>query len=161
MAQLAHRPPPFSASNSRRTSSSETSANQPYAAATAASNASCASTGHCGRDALVRIRDAAFRPRERPRLCRRRAAGRRPRHRGLRVALRRFRRMLFQFEAPARADGRTTLAGRVMHGVETGGYWDQALPCPHITRSGQLQHAPVFQCGSRWLRWTFVRNRAT
>ena len=126
MAQLAHRPPPFSASNSRRTSSSETSADQPYAAATAASNASCASTGHCGRDALVRIRDAAFRPRERRRSCRRRAAGRRPRHRGLRVALRRFGRMLFQFEAPARADGRTTLAGRDMHGVETGGYWDQA-----------------------------------
>ena len=46
--------------------------------------------------------------------------------RRLRVALRRFGRMLFQFEAPARADGRTTLAGRVMHGVETGGYWDQA-----------------------------------
>ena len=37
----------------------------------------------------------------------------------------------------------------------------QALPCTHIIRSGQLQHAPVFQCGSRWLRWTFVRNRAT
>ena len=36
-----------------------------------------------------------------------------------------------------------------------------ALPCTHIIRSGQLQHAPVFQCGSRWLRWTFVRNRAT
>ena len=35
------------------------------------------------------------------------------------------------------------------------------LPCTHIIRSGQLQHAPVFQCGSRWLRWTFVRNRAT
>ena len=37
----------------------------------------------------------------------------------------------------------------------------QALPCTHIIRSGQLQHAPVVQCGSRWLRWTFVRNRAT
>ena len=36
-----------------------------------------------------------------------------------------------------------------------------ALPCTHIIRSGQLQHAPVVQCGSRWLRWTFVRNRAT
>ena len=37
----------------------------------------------------------------------------------------------------------------------------QGLPCTHIIRSGQLQHAPVVQCGSRWLRWTFVRNRAT
>ena len=37
----------------------------------------------------------------------------------------------------------------------------QALPCTHIIRSGQLQHAPAVQCGSRWLRWTFVRNRAT
>ena len=36
-----------------------------------------------------------------------------------------------------------------------------ALPCTHIIRSGQLQHAPAVQCGSRWLRWTFVRNRAT
>ena len=36
-----------------------------------------------------------------------------------------------------------------------------ALPCTHIIRSGQLQRAPVFRCGSRWLRWTFVRNRAT
>ena len=35
------------------------------------------------------------------------------------------------------------------------------LPCTHIIRSGQLQHAPAVQCGSRWLRWTFVRNRAT
>ena len=42
-------PPPFSASNSRRTSSSEMSADQPYAAATAASRASCASASHCGR----------------------------------------------------------------------------------------------------------------
>ena len=48
-SQLAHRPPPFSASNSRRTSSSEMSADQPYAAATAASRASCASASHCGR----------------------------------------------------------------------------------------------------------------
>ena len=38
---------------------------------------------------------------------------------------------------------------------------DLALPCTHIIRSGQLQHAPAVQCGSRWLRWTFVRNRAT
>ena len=36
-----------------------------------------------------------------------------------------------------------------------------ALPCTHIIRSEQLQHAPAVQCGSRWLRWTFVRNRAT
>ena len=40
-------------------------------------------------------------------------------------------------------------------------YAPLALPCTHIIRSGQLQHAPVVQCGSRWLRWTFVRNRAT
>ena len=38
---------------------------------------------------------------------------------------------------------------------------DLALPCTHIIRSAQLQHAPAVQCGSRWLRWTFVRNRAT
>ena len=38
---------------------------------------------------------------------------------------------------------------------------DLALPCTHIIRSGQLQHAPAVQCGSQWLRWTFVRNRAT
>ena len=37
------------ASNSRRASSSEMSADQPYAAATAASRASCASASHCGR----------------------------------------------------------------------------------------------------------------
>ena len=42
-SQLPHRRPPFSASNSRRPSSSEMSADQPYAAATAASRASCAS----------------------------------------------------------------------------------------------------------------------
>ena len=37
--ELAHRPPQLSASNSRRTSSSEMSADQPYVAATAASRA--------------------------------------------------------------------------------------------------------------------------
>ena len=41
--------PPFSASNSRRTSSSDMSADQPYAAATVASRASCASASHFGR----------------------------------------------------------------------------------------------------------------
>ena len=35
-------------------------------------------------------------------------------------------------------------------------------PCPVPTiRSGQFQHAPSGQCGSRWWRWRFVRNRAT
>ena len=48
-SQLAHRPPLFSASNLRRTSSLEMSADQPYAAATAASRAACASASHCGR----------------------------------------------------------------------------------------------------------------
>ena len=47
-SQLAHRPPPFSASKSRRTSSCTMSADQPYAAATAASRASGASASHCG-----------------------------------------------------------------------------------------------------------------
>ena len=46
---VAHFPPPFSASNSRRTSSSAMSADQPYAAATAASRAACESTSHRGR----------------------------------------------------------------------------------------------------------------
>ena len=43
----------------------------------------------------------------------------------------------------------------------TGVFAKLGLPCTHIIRSGQLQHAPAVQCGSRWLRWTFVRNRAT
>ena len=47
--KTASQQPPLSASNSRRTSSSEMSAGQPYAAATAASRASCASASHCGR----------------------------------------------------------------------------------------------------------------
>ncbi len=44
-----HRSPRLSASNSRRASSSQMSDDQPYAAATAASRATCASASHCGR----------------------------------------------------------------------------------------------------------------
>ena len=54
---VAYGPPPLSASNSRRTSSSEMSADQPYAAATAASRALCASTSHCGRASERRPQD--------------------------------------------------------------------------------------------------------
>ena len=47
--RLVQRSPPLSASNLRKASSSEMAADQPYAAATAASRASCASASHCGR----------------------------------------------------------------------------------------------------------------
>jgi len=48
-ATPSHDAPALSASSSRRTPSSEMSAGQPYAAATAASGIACASASHCGQ----------------------------------------------------------------------------------------------------------------
>ena len=59
-APLAHCPPWFKASSSRRASSAEMSADHSYASATAASRAAYASTSHWGRACQRALRNASY-----------------------------------------------------------------------------------------------------
>ena len=95
-------------------------------------------------------------------------AGRASSSASMAVAAACFRAKLADQPSPAGERTARVLAGYRRTATDRGrgqarpfGVSDLALPCTHIIRSGQLQHAPAVQCGSRWLRWTFVRNRAT
>ena len=123
--------PCVSASNSRRTSSSEMSADQPYAAATAASRASCASASHWRPD-VVEVRQRALLERFRRVLV----AGNRP----LRIAGNRI--------ANARLGHTGVAASRRARGTAHGRTASPLTPCRHAgDRDARFHPFATRACG--------------